>query len=207
MRFQMTQWRRVPAADELAEIVMLVSTSWEVPLPGVRDQNEAALVQLLELAAQRRLDGQLAEDDALRRLADVDALWRDLLEGVSWRVKNKYLVLRVLAPRVGRPALLAALRGPQGPASALVHGLLLGTADPHLASAATAVYTAVLARLDLDEWTTLCLPAVAAALDGRSRYCHCALGALHPRLEILVVMADVGAEQMFTRCRCAGGRS
>ncbi|XP_034237777.1 LOW QUALITY PROTEIN: thyroid adenoma-associated protein homolog [Thrips palmi] len=164
-----TRWRRVPA--ELDEIVMLVSTSWEVPLPGVRESNEAVLVQLQHMAVQSaawpRPSESVAEAEAvveaLRRIRDTAGRWAAVLHATSWRSKDKYLQLKVLAPHLGRAALLCDMD------AVLMEGLLLGTADPHLASAATAVYRVILAAIDVDAWHGHCFKHVTQALAARDR--------------------------------------
>lgn len=158
-----TRWRRVP--PELDEIEMLVSTSWEVPLPGVREHTEAVLVQLYDMARQ---SGAWAGADngaeALQRLRATEARWSEVLHRTSWRVKDKYLRLKVLAPRLPRAALLRDLD------DVLLDGLLLGMADPHLASAATSVYRVLLAGLVTQEdWVQHCLPTIQETLSAGDR--------------------------------------
>ncbi|KAK3907989.1 hypothetical protein KUF71_003121 [Frankliniella fusca] len=170
----LTQWRCLPAG--LAEIEMLVSTSWEVPLPGVREHTEAVLVQLLDVATQSWAPAQasVAQDsaaqdsatqsEALERLRSTEARWSEVLHRTSWRVKDKYLRLKVLAPRVPRAALLRDVE------AVLLDGLLVGMADPHLASAATAVYRVLLAGLlTKEDWVLYCLPTVRETMRSGDR--------------------------------------
>lgn len=165
----MTRWRRVPA--ELNDIAMLVSTSWEVPLPGVRESNEAVLVQLQDMAVQSASwprassssCGTEAEVEALQRIRDTDGRWAGVLHATSWRSKDKYLQLKVLAPHLGRAALLRDMD------AVLMDGLLLGMADPHLASAATSVYRVILLAVDADAWQAHCFKHVTKALAARDR--------------------------------------
>lgn len=151
---------------ELDEIVMLVSTSWEVPLPGVRESNEAVLVQLQDMAVHSAAWPRPSEcaAEALQRIRDTDSRWAAVLHATSWRSKDKYLQLKVLAPHLARAALLRDVD------AVLMEGLLLGMADPHLASAATSVYRVILATIDADAWHSHCLKHITQALAARDRY-------------------------------------
>ena len=171
MLSQMMRWGRVPPEEALREVLVLVATGWEVPLPGVREWNEEVLATLLELAADGDADagaGVRAEGRAraaLSRLADVEGLLGELVHRTSWRSKRKYLEMKVLARRY-RGDLLADH-------PVLLQGLLLAMASSHLASAATGVYTVLLARQQrqrgAEQWQRQCLAAIVAALAAADR--------------------------------------
>lgn len=161
----MMRWSGTPLEAELQEMVVLVETSWEVALPGVREWNEHVLAALLDLALASS-GWEAGEGATLRRLRDVNRLLAELTLRTSWSSKRKYFELKALARRY-RGDLLRDQ-------PVLLRGLLLGMASSHLASAATGVYCAVLSRLagsgGLVQWQQHCLPPIIAALASSDRF-------------------------------------